>query len=202
MSNDKQFYQDSHLAICSKPLLCWIELVVLIIVLLLYGLATYQRNFIWKDDFSLWSDVVKKSPEKARPYNNLGRAYLANKTFQQAVPFLEEALRLNPYFSYAHYNLGIAYQGTGLCEKAIPEYQKALYGTRQPYFADIHNNMGVCYFTEGRTDRAIEEFKQSIEINPYFSDAYFNLGIAYRSKGLYEMADKQIKLAKALEKLK
>ena len=30
---------------------------------------------IWKDDLSLWEDIVKKSPNKARGYNNLGTSY-------------------------------------------------------------------------------------------------------------------------------
>jgi len=178
----------------------YVEAAVLIAIVLIYGVVTYGRNFVWKDEVTFWSDVVKKSPDKARPYNNLGRAYLTNKTFQQAIPFLKEALRLNPYFSFAHYNLGIAYQGIGLCDEAITEYRKALYGTKQIYFAEVHNNMGVCYFAEGRTDTAIEEFKKAVEINPYFSDAHFNLGIAYRSKGLYTLADEQMKKAKSMEK--
>jgi protein O-mannosyl-transferase len=180
--------------------LLWIELFILIVLVFTYGWATYQRNFVWKDEVTFWSDVIKKSPDKARPYNNLGRAYLCNKAFPEAIPYLKEALRLNPYFSFAHYNLGIAYQGIGLCDEAITEYQKTLYGTRQPYFAKVHNNLGVCYFIKGRTDMAIEEFNKAIEINPYFSDAHFNLGIAYRSKGLYALADEQMKKAESLEK--
>jgi len=121
-----------------------IEIIVIVIILASYGVAAYQRNFVWKDDFSLWSDAVKKSSNKARPYNNLGRAHLVEKKFLQAIPFLKTALRHNPYFSYAHYNLGIAYQGIRQYDNAIAEYKKALHGTRQPYFAEVHNNLGVC----------------------------------------------------------
>jgi tetratricopeptide (TPR) repeat protein len=168
-----------------KQIRQYLEFIILFGLVFTYGWATYQRNFVWKDEVTFWSDVVKKSPYKARPYNNLGRAYLTNKAFPQAVPFLKEALRLNPYFSFAHYNLGIAYQGIGLCDEAITEYQKALYGTKQIYFAEVHNNMGVCYFAEGRTDTAIEEFNKALSINPDFADARFNLDVAYRAKGKY-----------------
>ncbi|MEW6418236.1 MAG: tetratricopeptide repeat protein [Nitrospirota bacterium] len=161
----------------------YLELLSLCAIVLLYSMVTYQRNFIWKNSFILWSDAIKKSPEKARPYNNLGRAYLSNKAFLQAIPYLREALRFNPYFSYAHYNLGIAYQGTGLYDDALNEYKKALYGTPQPYFANVHNNMGVCYFKKGLTDMAIEEFKQALKIDPDFSDARFNLDVVYKAQG-------------------
>lgn len=158
------------------------EYIIVFIILFLLSNGTYHRNQIWKDDFSLWSDVVNKSPNKARPYNNLGRAYLTNKAFLQAIPYLKEALRLNPIFLYGHYNLGIAFQGIGLCDKAISEYKNALYGTPQPYFANIHNNMGVCYLKKGQIDLAIKEFKKALNINPDFSDARFNLDVAYKTQ--------------------
>lgn len=148
------------------------------IISAVYSIATYQRNFIWKNDLPLWSDVVRKSSEKARPYNNLGRAHLVEKRFLQAIPYLKIALRHNPYFSYAHYNLGIAYQGICQYDNAIAEYKKTLHGTRQPYFAELHNNLGVCYFNKGWINMAVEEFREAININPDFSDAGYNLRVA------------------------
>ena len=159
----------------------FIEAIVIFIILANYSIVTYQRNFVWKNDLSLWSDAAKKSSNKARPYNNLGRAHLVEKRFFQAIPYLKIALINNPYFSYAHYNLGIAYQGVCQYDNAIAEYKKALHGTRQPYFAKLHNNLGVCYFNKGWTDMAIKEFKQAININPDFSDAFYNLRIALSS---------------------
>ncbi|MBU4413538.1 MAG: tetratricopeptide repeat protein [Proteobacteria bacterium] len=155
-----------------------IEIIVILIISASYGFATYQRNFIWKNGLSLWSDVIRKSSEKARPYNNLGRAHLVEKKFFQAIPYFKTALKHNPYFSYAHFNLGIAYQGLCQYDNAIAEYKKALYGTRQPYFAELHNNLGVCCFNKGWIDMAVEEFRGAININPEFSDAIYNLRIA------------------------
>ena len=49
----------------SEGLPClYVEFLVLVSLVLLFATATYQRNLIWKDDLSLWSDVVKKSPTK------------------------------------------------------------------------------------------------------------------------------------------
>ena len=54
--------------------LIYIESVVLVSLLLVFAAAAYQRNFIWKNDLSLWSDVVKKSPGKVRPHDYMGIA--------------------------------------------------------------------------------------------------------------------------------
>ena len=155
-----------------------IEILIIVIISASYGFAAYQRNFVWKNGLSLWSDVVKKSSSKARPYNNLGRACLLEKKFLQAIPFLKTALKHSPNFSYAHYNLGIAYQGIRRYDNAIAEYRKILHGARQPYFAEVYNNLGVCYFNKGWIDMAIKEFRKALNINPDFSNAGFNLRIA------------------------
>jgi len=50
-------------------------IIVLLIIISCYGMLTYRRNLIWKDEFTLWNDVVHKSPKKARPYYGRGIAY-------------------------------------------------------------------------------------------------------------------------------
>ena len=45
-----------------------IEIIIIVIISASYGFAAYQRNFVWKNDFSLRSDVITKSSDKARPY--------------------------------------------------------------------------------------------------------------------------------------
>ncbi|NCO67219.1 MAG: hypothetical protein GW873_01485 [Nitrospirae bacterium] len=41
-----------------SQLLCWIEIAAITGSVVLYGWATYQRNLVWKDDLSLWSDIL------------------------------------------------------------------------------------------------------------------------------------------------
>jgi hypothetical protein len=43
----------------------YIELALLVVLICTYGFTSYQKNVIWKNEMSLWSDVVKKSPQKA-----------------------------------------------------------------------------------------------------------------------------------------
>ena len=56
----------------------YIELAVLMGLVMVSGIAAHQRNLVWKDDFSLWSDVVKKSLHNARACYNLGKAHETN----------------------------------------------------------------------------------------------------------------------------
>ncbi|NWF74753.1 MAG: tetratricopeptide repeat protein [Nitrospirae bacterium] len=79
---------------------------LLIIVL---GAFTYQRNLLYQDRLFLWSDAVRKSPNKARPHNNLGYAYALHGDWDRAIEEFRTAARLDPDFILAQQNLRDAY---------------------------------------------------------------------------------------------
>lgn len=78
----------------------------LVVVLCLF---TYQRNLLYQDRLLLWSDAVRKSPNKARPHNNLGYAYALRNDWDQAIDEFRTAARLDPDFLLAQQNLRDAY---------------------------------------------------------------------------------------------
>jgi hypothetical protein len=70
---------------------------------------TYQRNELYRDPVLLWSDTVEKSPQKARPHNNLGHAYLLRDDWDRAIEEFRIAAKLNPDYALAQRNLRDAY---------------------------------------------------------------------------------------------
>jgi tetratricopeptide (TPR) repeat protein len=70
---------------------------------------TYQRNLLYQDRLLLWSDAVAKSPNKARPHNNLGYAYALRDDWDRAIEEFRTAARLDPDFILAQQNLRDAY---------------------------------------------------------------------------------------------
>jgi tetratricopeptide (TPR) repeat protein len=79
----------------------------LLSIILCCFLYTFQRNHTLKDNFALWADCVKKSPQKARPLNNLGgNAYRDRKLYDQAITHYLQALKRWPTYSLAHNNPG------------------------------------------------------------------------------------------------
>jgi len=98
---------------------------VLIIIALL--IASHSRNTIWKDEITLWEDVVKKSPNKARGHYNLAAWGYYKEGFQdKALHSYKEALRLNPYHTKARFNLGIIYIEKGMLVEAKREFEMVL----------------------------------------------------------------------------
>ncbi|MBI5192689.1 MAG: tetratricopeptide repeat protein [Nitrospirae bacterium] len=157
-----------------------ISCIAILCVVLPLSITTYQRNMVWKNDITLWEDVVRKSPYNARGYNNLGSAYdKAGRTIE-AVREFKIALRLAPDYWDAHYNLGIIYSRQGHIDEAIEEYKTAL--KYNPIYADGHNILGIIYANNGRMDEAIEEFKTTLKLVPDHKYASSNLNLANQKK--------------------
>ena len=83
------------------------SLAVLLVVM--FCLFTYQRNRLYHDQVSLWSDTVRMSPNKARPHNNLGHAYALQGDWDQAIDEFRIAAKLDPDYALAQRNLRNAY---------------------------------------------------------------------------------------------
>lgn len=66
----------------------YLELLVLIMLVGVFATVAHRRNLVWKDDLSLWSDVVKKSPSKDRPHDYMGIACFKNGLIEIAFPII------------------------------------------------------------------------------------------------------------------
>jgi len=134
----------------------YIEISILITVVMCYSLAVHRRNLVWKDYLSLWSDVVNKSPNKARPHNNLGATLQEQGKFHEAIGHLSEALRIKPDYEEAHNNLGNALQEQGKFHEAIGHYSEAL--RIKPDFAEAKHNLTHALKEPQKPERLLNPF--------------------------------------------
>jgi tetratricopeptide (TPR) repeat protein len=139
-----------------------LEFILLAGLVLIYGLATYQRNLIWKDDLTLWSDNVKKSLAKARVYDYSGLAYQKAGDLDEAIQQYRKSLSLDPFYADAHNNIGIAYFDKGLVDNAIIHFKHAI--EINPSHADAHYNLGIAYGEKGLMGPAYEEIRKGIRL--------------------------------------
>ena len=155
-------------------------------VLCILGISTYARNKVWKTNISVWEDVVKKSPLKARPHNNLGVAYETEDRIDDAISEYLLAIQIDPMYEEAHYNLGMAYDEKDRGEDAVNELLTAI--EIRPAYGQAYNNLGIIYGSMGRTEDAIRQFLKVKKINPNSVKAHNNLGIMYARQGRIEDA--------------
>jgi len=161
-------------------------IIALAAVIACNSFLTYQRNKIWKDDFTLWNDSIHKSPLKARPYNNRGLDYERQNDFTRALSDYDRALELKPNFIEAYNNRGTTYDKLGKFAQAIADYNKAL--ALNPQYAEIYNNRGSAKDKLGQWTQAIADYNKAIELNPDHAESYNNRGSIYDKLGQYHEA--------------
>ena len=160
--------------------------IALLSVSTLFAIATIERNKVWRDDLSLWSDTVSKSPDSADAHNALGVAYASNGQADRAMEQYQRAIQLRPGYAIAHDNMGSVYKAQGGLDQALAEYRAAL--RINPNAVDTHTNIGYVYAAQGLWDEAAAEFKAALRLNPDSADAHNALGSAYKYQGKLDLA--------------
>jgi len=148
--------------------------------------AAYARNSVWRDELTLWTDVVAKSPEKARPHNNLAGALNAHGRIDEAIAEARKAISLDPAYAGAHNNLGRSFRATGQLEDAMHEFREAL--RLDPSLAEAHNNLGSVFLEKGELGDAAREYREALRLDPFSATARSNLGLVYEKTGEIDLA--------------
>lgn len=166
-------------------------------ILSLYSVATIKRNQAWRDDYTLWSDTIKKMPNNGRAHNNLGYGYYKIGQFDKAIEHFQTTIRLAPSNVNAHSNLGAAYVKLGRFLEAIPHLETAI--ELKPSDPKRHNELGFVYYNAGRLDEAIRHLQTAVRLDSNYFDAYNNLGIAYSDNDMGEEAMQAFQIALRLK---
>lgn len=105
--------------------------ILLIIIMIGYGMKSFARNFVWKDDITLFTTDVKVSANSIKCNVSAGGSYLQlykkdNKIahFKNAEKYLTKALTLEPTSYYALMLMGELYYVKQDYEKSFYYYHK------------------------------------------------------------------------------
>lgn len=115
----------------------------------------------------------------------------------QAIGLYQRALKIDPNFVLARYDLAVTYRGLGEVDKAIAEYEKVL--KINPRFPEALSNLGGQYFRKGDVKKAVAHFRRAVEVYPNFIQALSNLGAALNKQGQSKQALPYLKKALALD---
>ena len=168
----------------------------LVLLVLTNTVLTFERNKVWKSEYTLWADCLKKSPNKARPFYNYGHELARQGHTSEALMYYDKAIKLNPRFCDAYYNRGIAYGKLGNHNQATGDFGRAI--EINPKYAEAYNSRGIAYNNLGNYTLAIGDFDRAIEIKPKFAEAYYNRGVAYNNLGNDKQAIENFKIASKL----
>jgi tetratricopeptide (TPR) repeat protein len=178
----------------------WISVLSILIV---FGVLTFERLKVWKNDIVLWEDTVRKNPNSITALTNYGRALLEGKEPEKAKGELLVALgqeKIMPeQASTILYLLGTAEMTGKNYEKAEAHFKDAI--KNNPRNAVAYNNLGILYLrmsespdARGRenqvVDEAIRNLKEALAISPNLLQAKFNLGLCYLKQRDFDNAER------------
>jgi hypothetical protein len=124
--------------------------IILIIISIILGVFTWQRNMTWRTPISLWEDIVIKSPNKGRGYIGLGRAYVNDGQIDKGMQYYIKA------------------------EEMVNSSSDV------SDLSDMYRNLGWAYIKKGDWIGAIRALEKGVALNPNDPKIHLNLGIAYK----------------------
>jgi tetratricopeptide (TPR) repeat protein len=173
-------------------------LVLLALLLAWFSYLTFARNTVWADQIRFYQNETKLSPNKERVWADLGKYYLKEKQYNEALKSFGTALNLgkegntinalpttllNTYFALLY---------TNQLDKA------AYFETLIPLDLLSRHDKAVFYFMQGNRlakisehEEAQKSYRQALKINPSYLNAKANLAATY-------IAQKQANIAKQL----
>jgi len=148
----------------------------LLLVVLVFSFMTFQRNKVWKDSVTLWSDVIEKDNKIDFAYFNRGADLSEQRKYKDAIADYNQAIRINPNYDKAFYSRGFAKANLNDVNGAISDYNQAI--VLNPKYFEALNNRGSAKGALGDFRGALNDFNEAIIINPKYSEAYSNRGNA------------------------
>jgi len=113
--------------------------------------------------------------------NLIGVALGMQGKAERALPYFEQALRLEPGLAETWYNKGVTLHELNRLEEAVACYDKAV--EINPDYADAWYNKGVALGELNKLEEAVACYDKAIEMNPGDAKAWNNKGVALYKLG-------------------
>jgi Tfp pilus assembly protein PilF len=127
------------------------------------------------------------SSASAKEHLEIGREYLLEGRYSEAVSELSTAVSLDPKLTEAHNLLGVAYDKKGFGDRAKESFERAV---KMEEDADTLNNLGFSLYQNGNYRAAVDRLKRAAKLAPTDERILNNLGLAYCRLGKIDEAYK------------
>lgn len=127
------------------------------------------------------------SSASAKEHLEVGRQYLLEERYGEAISELSLAASIDPKLTEAHNLLGVAYDKKGFSDRARDSFERAV---KMDEDADTLNNLGFSLYQNGNYRAAIDRLKRAAKLAPTDERILNNLGLAYCRMGKIDEAYK------------
>ena len=173
----------------------------------LYGAKTWERNWDWKNDITLFLKDVETVPNSVLVLGNAGARYIdlsdtknfvakRTESLEKGIKYLKHAIELHPRYVNGYLNLGLGSYKLHRDRDALFYWKQAeaLYPNNpylKNYYIVFYNdvlNRGFQKAQRGRLDSAIYEFRKTIILDKLNPEGFYQLGAAYYQNKQYDKA--------------
>jgi tetratricopeptide (TPR) repeat protein len=159
----------------------WLAAATLGMVVILFGVLTWQQAAVYKDSESLWTETLRQNPEAGVAHASLARVLVERGDLDGALRHYSEAARLGPENSYWRYNYGTALKDHGDAARAAVEFREVI--RIEPGNVAAHNNLAQVLNELGQFKPALEHAKAAVALAPDSPQTHYNLGNSLAALG-------------------
>ncbi|CAL8104977.1 unnamed protein product [Orchesella dallaii] len=151
-----------------------LSLLLVCLILVTYGLRTWNRNAVWQSRLALFRSGIKDNPLNAKMHYNYANMQKDMENPKEAIKHYTTAIRLWPEYASAHNNLGTLLDDPIVAEN---EFLRAIRGNHA--HGGAHFNLGVLYMRNEKYKEALEHLEECLNIDPSHVEALHYLGACY-----------------------
>uniref|UniRef100_UPI003AAD8A30 protein O-mannosyl-transferase TMTC3 n=1 Tax=Centroberyx gerrardi TaxID=166262 RepID=UPI003AAD8A30 len=159
------------------------------VLLTTHAVKTFNRNWDWESEYTLFTSALKVNKNNAKLWNNVGHALENQNNYEKALRYFLQATRVQPDDIGAHMNVGRTYKNLNKSKEAEDAYliAKSLmpqiipgkkYATRvAPNHLNVYINLAnLIRANDSRLEEADQLYRQAISMRPDFKQAYISRG--------------------------
>ena len=149
---------------------------VIVIFSLWCMFLTWERNKLWKDSITLFTDTTIKYPKSSEAYSQLASAFIKEKDYENTIISATNSINLNNSNINSLYNRAISYYNFKNYKGAITDLDNAI--KNKPSYTEAYMQRGLCKQAIGDFKGSIDDYTKAIEQRPNYVDAFINRGSA------------------------
>ncbi|MEQ2159799.1 hypothetical protein GOODEAATRI_026973, partial [Goodea atripinnis] len=142
------------------------------VLLTTHAVKTFNRNWDWESEYTLFTSALKVNKNNAKLWNNVGHALENQNNYAMALRYFLQATRVQP---------GELLLKMNKLTEARDAYLRALEldGTN----ADLWYNLAIVNIEMKDPSEALKNFNHALELNPRHKLALFNSALLMQESG-------------------
>jgi len=148
---------------------------ILVAVILVFSLMSYNRNTVWANGITLFDDVIEKQPQAFYAYHSRGIAHYYKGNYPASLRDYDQAITLNGNYGLTHYNRGLTLMMLKQNEEALKSFSRTI--ELIPTHDQAFNDRAIAHYNLNNFIDALKDYNTCLSLNPSNARAYYNRGV-------------------------